>query len=657
MASSFQQQPLTGEQVRQQYRERSRRADLEPAEIVGAVPDDPDNTMPKDKLNAPILFTIKEWTDRPIIVTPPGLHNKLTLEYQLEGQPWVQIGTTEEIGNTTVFPSSKFPLERELPLDAYKSHEGNIKIKYTVENWNDQNFRSAETSLYIDRTPPQLPVDSAMVFKDAVITDETLDADDGAIATIPDYTEPKKASVKVALVLMNRLPQPGEDLEAFVVYYGPLPASREVKVPKQAIIDLGSTTLYTTYFLFDIALNRGEMGLPTAIFAALGPLPTGLQRCSVPLQADGVVDRADGAMPTFVQIEEITNALNNDWIVVQWGNTKLPKTPVSAQLPWALEIPMPWETLAKEYDFSSATFEQTIKVDYEILRGDYAIPSPGPIDVKVNLAIPGPENPKPTPINDDLKKPRFESFSGSDKELTKADRNKDAKAFITLFTIPAPVQGQLLTLYYNNKAASSQPYTIKGDEAPGSEVEMTIPWADIDLYPVAKDLPLHWVLSDAGYINPQESPRTEIDVLVEEIDLPEMTFPAPVMNCTHLVKKGNEWGLYLDIPKSTYLVRGAEVVAVWNTFDEDGVTEFPKAYLVETIPIGDNEEQNGARWFIPYAKCLAITYRPPNNSGGIGQAAYSINVRGEDVASDVSMFVIGMFEPDGAGNVACKITP
>ncbi|MOA05849.1 hypothetical protein D3C78_1254590 [compost metagenome] len=128
---------------------------------------------------------------------------------------------------------------------------------------------------------------------------------------------------------------------------------------------------------------------------------------------------------------------------------------------------------------------------------------------------------------------RFLSFRGSDSELTIDDIDDDATAF---FKLPDNVvANDVFTITYNNRVISSAPYTVSGSEDPNQEVSLSIPWDDIKLTPVMTGLEMFYTFTRPGFVNPQESKRTAIDVLVEVVDLPEPIFPKAVNISRHQI--------------------------------------------------------------------------------------------------------------------------
>lgn len=664
MASAF--NKLTAEQVRANYREQFAVVDLVVPTIVDALPGDADGLVHKDKLSAPLKVSIPLWDERPPF---PGPVNELRLEVLLSSSSeWVGIGTPEDIPSPVDLPDSAFPLQRTIPLTVFRDYEGTFQFRYRVKNWNDFTFRDSPAApVTIDRTGPRWvdPEHAAInIVEKPVITDAVLARDKGVKCVIPDFeNEAKRDAVWVHVAWLDRVPLPTEDLTQFIVYSRLLGATREVLIDESVVRLYGSTTQYAVAILQDMAGNRGEMSLPATVPVALGTLPTALLACTVPLSADGVVDRADAAFPTKVHIKQYTGWESSDGIVVKWGAKELARTSVGAHLPFELAITVPWSHMAAEYNFNSATHVQAVVVDYTILRGDYPFPSPGAININTDFAIPGPTNPNPDPVNDLLNLIRFNSSEGSATELTMDDINEPASAFIELFDDPKV--GDTLTLYYNGTVvtSSSNPYVVDGTEAVNAEIEIVIPWDVIELTPVKDDLPMYYTLTRAGFANPQESDLTTIDVLVEVVDLPEpvfppVDFPGGIANCSSLKRKvagGTEWGIFVQIPPSTHLKDGVEVKLEWQTYEFDGTTPIVGTTHVETPTVSPEQEASGLNWFVPYDKCLKPTYRPPI-SGGMGTVQYSINVRGVDVPSDPASVIVAVFESDGGpGNDHCVI--
>jgi hypothetical protein len=664
MASSF--VKPTAEQVRAHYRNQFFIADLKIPTVVDAMAGDPDGLIHSSKIGAPLNVTIPLWDDRPPSGVP--LFNVLTLEVLLSSSPeWVRVGAPEDIPGPDDLPDTDFPLARVIPLEIFRDYEGTFQFRYRVKNWNGLTERdSPPVPVTIDRTgpvwvdPPHAVID---IVEKPVITDAVLTRDKGVFCVIPDFVEAKRADVIVHVAWLDRVPSQSEDITDFIVRSQAMPADRKVLVPEAAVRRYGSKTQYAVALLVDKAGNRGELSLPATVQVALGTLPGALKPCSVPLAADGVIDRADAAFPTKVHIEEFTGHNDSDGIVVTWGAKELARTSVGAHKPFPLAITVPWLHMAGEYNFDSDTHLQSVEVDYKVLRGDYPFNSPGAISVDTDFAIPGPVNPDPDPINRSLNIITFLSFSGSSKELTVADIGKDAKASIKLFDDPE--DGDTLTLYYNGiaVASSGNPYVVDGTEDPNEVIDFVIPWDDIKLTPVMNDLPLHYTLTHADFANPQESDRTTIDVLVEVVDLPEPEFPASdfpggIANCNSLKLKAagsTEYGIFVHIPASTFLKADVDVELEWQTYEYDGTTPIAGTDHKETRTVSPEQEKNGIDWYVPYLKCLKPAYRPPI-SGGKGTVKYTLDVRGTPVSSEPMSVIVAVFESDGGpGNDHCVI--
>jgi hypothetical protein len=462
----------------------------------------------------------------------------------------------------------------------------------------------------------------------------------------------------VAVAWLDRMPAEGEDIDKFIVLFRALPSNREVLVPATAVTNYGSKTQYAIALLIDKAGNRGELSLPATVQVALGTLPSALKPCTVPLAADGLVDRADAAFPTKVHIEPYTGFSESDGIVVTWGTKTLTRTSVGAHLPFPLMITVPWPHMRQEYDFASSTHVQSVDVNYEVLRGDYPFAPPNGIKVDTDFSIPKPGNPDPEPIDPTLSLIEFLSFSGSSTELVEGDIGEDATASIELFDNPEV--GDTLTVYYNNVIVDSldNPYEVDGTETPKQVIDFKIPWDVIKLNPVMDDLPLYYTLTNDDFGNPLESRRITIDVLVEVVDLPEPEFPDPYINCNNLREKtagSGEWGIFIHIPTSNHLKEGAAVKPEWETYEFDDTTLIPGTEHTEDLTVSLEQEQSGIDWFVPYLKCLKPTYRP-SISGGFGKLKYSITVRGNAVPSDTINLIVAVFEDNGGtGNDHCVI--
>lgn len=654
MADSSKRQ--SAETVRSNYRQQLLKAGeglaLNAPTIVDKISDDADGLMPIGKINASLKVTIPLWPDRPPM---KDRFNRLFLDWRVVKTPEDQFVEfyQEDIPGPATLPDDQFPLEKEIPLHVFENFEGKFEFRYRVRNWNTAIEADSDPApVTIDRTGPIRPgIPEKIIVEKPLITTAILEADGGILCEVPDFDEHKKEFVTIAVALLDK-PPTGELDPADLAFLGVLPLHRKISIPKEQVYKLGSRLQYIVYFLFDKAGNRSDMPFPTEVQVALGDLPANLQKAEVPLAADDLIDRADGAFPTTVRIKEYKNWLAEDGILIQWGKNNIARTPVGAHLPFPLDITVPWSHLKAEYDFDKGGVQAT-EVDYAVLRGDYPTASPGSIQVNVDLAIPGPENPEPEPINPVLGLVRFESASGSGTQLTPGDAGKPAKGHITLTAalLAGLLKDDVLTLYWNGVAVSSTPYKVMGDEVADQEVSMDIPWVDIEQTPVMDQLPMHYTLTRTGFNNPQESERTYIDVVVETVDLPEPAFPDldpdfDLINCTSLIEKGGEWGIRVHIPSSRYLKAGVMVNTTWQTYRTDSVTPLPDTDFVELLEVSEQEERNGIDWFIPYDKCLKPTY-DTGEQYGWGKAIYSINVRGTDIKSDLVEVLIAVFEAGG----------
>ena len=617
--------------------------------IVEKIDDDADGLMPIKKIHAPLAVTIPLWPNRP---EDAPLKDTLYLEWRPVTLPETEYQTfaDEDVPDSDTFPDIEFPLERTIPLHIFDSFEGKFEFRYRVKPWNTPvEADSIPAPVTIDRTGPIRPgVPDPIIVSAPLVTTAILERDEGLICEIPDFIEDKKAFVTLAVALFD-VPPTEEPDPAELAYLGLLPANRLILIPKELVYKLGSKFQYIVYFLFDKAGNRSDMPFPAKVQVALGDLPDALESPEVPLAKDDLlIDRADAAFPTTVRIREYDNWLADDGIVIHWGLGTLARTSVGAHLPFPLDITVPWLHLKAQYDFDLGG-KQSTDVDYQVFRGDYPTDSPGGIKVDVDLAVPGPENPGPGPSNPALGLVRFNSFSGSANELTTDDIGESATGYIKLVKtlLDELLKDDVLTLHWNGVPVSSTPYSIKGDESVDGEIEMDIPWADIEKFAVMSDLPMHYTLTRTGFSNPQESERTFIDVEVETVDLPEPEFPdvePPYpLNCNALRQQGGEWGIYVHIPKSDYLKEGVTVEAFWETYGKDKVTPLPDTEFPASLPVGEQEERDGIDWFIPYEKYLKPTY-DTGDQYGWGKVIYTMDVRGKDISSDLVEVRIAVFE-------------
>ncbi|POA17607.1 hypothetical protein C1886_21150 [Pseudomonas sp. FW300-N1A1] len=648
------------EQVRKHYREsRFVAVDLRPPALVDGIPGDADGLMPHDKVSAPLEIEIPLFSDRHGFVP-----NLLTVEWLPASSSEYLLVFEEDVPGSVTLPDDQFPLRRQLPLSLFQNYEGKFEFHYRVRNWNDHTIEreSPPAPVTIDRIGPVRPATpEAIVGVPALVTSDILTRDGGVKCEIPDFTEDKKEFVRVVVGLMDKPPESAAEFPALVVIDELLDPSRQILIPERFITAIGSKLQYLVYYLYDKAGNRSERSYDRSIQVALGELPSGLSPCEVPLaDDDGFIDRADGVMPVKVHIPEYTGWQTTDGIVIEFGNQVLARTSVGGHLEFPLKITIPWGRVSAAYDFLAGG-AQDIQVDYRVFRGDFPVRSPAPTSATLILELPGPENPNPEPINPVLDVIRFLSFRGSDSELTIGDIDEHATAF---FKLPDNVvANDVFTITYNNRVISSAPYIVNGSETPNQEVSRSIPWDDIKLTPVMTGLEMFYTFTRPGFVNPQESRRTAIDVLVEVVDLPEPIFPRAVnlgggykiFNCTSLEEGSGVWGVKVHIPASNYLKEGVWVKFHWQTYGPDGTTPLPDTTIEEERQVSLAEESAGMDWFVAYDTYLKPTYVPGTSSSGEGKAMYSLPVRGVDESSEWEDVIIGVFESTGSGNDHCVI--
>lgn len=650
---------VRAEQVRLKYRNLNRAAvDLLPLNVFDAIPGDADGLLPQDKVRAALDIRIPLFSDR-----HTRAPNLLTLEWwPNSASDWLVVWE-EDIPGSIALPDASFPLSRTIPLNIFENYEGKFLVRYRVRNWQDFDLEreSPTVPVTIDRLGPIHPqTPQAVEGTPPVVTTDILVRDGGLKCTIPDFVEDKKDFVRVQVGLMDKPPESAGEFPSLVVFDALLPLDRQVLLPRSYVENFGSKLQYVVYYLFDKAGNRSERSYDKSVQVALGELPSGLSPCRVPLNEDGFIDRADGATPVWVEIDEYGGWETSDGPVIYFGNQTLARTSVGAHGRFPIRINVPWRYVRDAYDFVAGG-AQPIVVDYTIYRGDYPTRSPSATPVVLHLAIPGPGSPDPEPINPVLDKLRFLSFSGSDSELTLADKDEPAAAS---FNLPdGIVAGDRFVLFYNDLAISSPAYVVTGTDIPGRQITFVIPWDDIKLAPVMTGLEMFYRFTRPGFANPQESVRTLIDVLVEVVDLPEPVFLRAfdigggykVFNCNSLVDDGSgAWGVKVRIPPSSYLKAGVVVKFHWQTYGPDGSTELPGTTIDEERAVTAEEETLGMEWFIDYDTYLKPTYLPGPGSGE-GKSRYSIEIRGTEEESDLVDIMIGVFESTGSGNDHCRI--
>lgn len=657
---------LKAQQVRHDYlkwraQRNSGKAVIGVPVVVDAIAADADGLMPITALDSDIQIRIPSWSAG---TPPPGFVEKLLFQWKLITEDDTRYVTLlDEEFPTDALPS--FPLDKGIAKAHFEGREGGFHFRYGVKGWNDSlPVFSAPVPITLDRTAPYADqIDPTPLAIEALgpLTDADLVA--GVSVIIPDFVEDKKDFVTVKLAWSNTVPPADTPVAPDVSV--PLPSDRTIAIPSAVIKQFPSGDHYVAYELWDKAGNRSRVSYVRTVPVALGPPPTALKPPFVPLapdSSDNLIDLADAHLGVVVEIPEYENSHYADQVVVKWGNTTLVGVPVGERPPFPepIEIPVIWAHLVAEYAADPAN--RVTPVTYSIVRGTtlYPLPDADGIEVDVNFAYTGPDNPNdPDPVNPNLAPLSVKGPSGTVNHLAPSDANQDATA-----TVPAPAPsaaGDIITLYWKGVAVA-ETKTLDGSEAPGDPLDIKVLWSEI-LAGQAGIVPVYYTLSNASFVNDQRS--VDSDVTVDAIlvnlapaeypDLSEVTGGNKILNCASLRQGiGGEIGYRVHIPASSYLIAGSSINLTWQL--KEGGVAVPNSEKTETQVILAGADLNGIEWFVqPYDPHILLAYTGTADKWAYAETTYTLTINSIPVSSTPTPTAVGISDL-GSGIDTCDLS-
>ncbi|SCY83073.1 hypothetical protein [Pseudomonas sp. NFACC37-1] len=572
--------------------------------VLDALPGDPDGLLLRRTLDAPIRIEIPIFD----LGDNPAFPSSVYFQWRRENNE--EYETISDPVELRPDGSVTFPVPQQIEMEHFDDQEGQFLLRYRATLWAGNEDYSLDTRVRLDRTGPYLhlqdphDIPPVAVLTSNPITDATLDAENGVEIEIPDFQDPDRDRISVAVGWTKEVPDPSEPIVPDILL--PLPPSRKVTVPRDKVESLRSGTHYVTYVLIDPAQNVSKPSRVRDVPVALGGLPTNLHPHSVPLADDGLINRADASYGVTVDFRRYDNPQPEDQIVVEWGGTTLQPFPVGEVPPDTFRIPVSWNRLKQEYDFI-AQGVQTVTVGYRVERAPQVVfrPTPATIDVDVDFSITGPVepgDPDPNPVNPLLDKVKIISSTDAEDELTEADFNRPARA---RFRAPYPiVAGDTFILYWKGVAVAHK-YVADGSERPGAEIIINITWGEIEDGGTNTKLPVYYAMTHPDSPNNEhESVTTDVWVHAVPIVLSEPAFTdignSPVLNCSHLRSVGGVVGYRIKVSPSPFLVTGEDITLRWRPFEADGTTPISVADKTSTIPIPEGAATAGLDWFVEY---------------------------------------------------------
>lgn len=395
--------------------------------------------------------------------------------------------------------------------------DGEHKIRYTVWLYTGQSVHSRELTLTIDSKEPVLNlVDNKLILPPQVIefgvTAEYLATHgDKLQTTVPTYATQAPGDV-VTGKWSDPLDGTSQEFRAEPLTSANYTQPVVLPFPGDLIRTVGEGLRHATYQVEDRAGNPSLWSTFHPVEAALKPLPlpAPLPAPKIPQADDGRIDRLDAGQ-LRVEIPQFDNALPEDRVVVTLGTTVLDPHYLGSQPVFPVPVNVPWPQLKSQYDFDKGG-DQDLKVSYKLMRRSLTFPAIEALPVTFNLSKVGPENPdEPTPLNPNLGRLMVRGLvSALDNTLTPADYELDA--IITLKLYQPANKGERIRVYWWRTALQS--YVVSGDELPGADIQIKVPWITIRDTKNHPELRVYYTVFDEFSPNAERSLVTLVDVSV-----------------------------------------------------------------------------------------------------------------------------------------------
>lgn len=631
------------EQTRQAYRKNKRlervRQDPDPTPealelngVLGPIPGDDRNLWPKT-----------QWGKDLTIRVP----NSLDL-YPYEILYFVMDGVDLE---RRVLSDPVKPEDRNYVVTADKiEDEGVYVFEYKHTNQDGNTNPSFPRALSVDHLVPNNNVagSSPELPKEIIdngLTRAYLDANATVDVTIPrssDITAGDEILVYWGPIGPKQEPDPVDPIARLTVTEAealPGAARPVVRIDSDLIKTLKDGLIAVLYRYVDRTGNLGQPSFWQEVHVDLDPLAENLVAPTVPLAADGLIDRADARLGVYLEIPAPgydNQQPTSDLIEVNWESVTVPAVPLSS---FPMSIFVDWPTLSAGGALNARAFT----VSYNVVRGPAKTKSPE-IDINVDFSVagidpdPDPDPDGPDPINDKLPRVVIKSRESPsvDNVLGEADKNQDARGELT----PNPVvDGQFLRLYWGALKPYVSEVAVTG--TPADPVVFNVPWDKIQEGGYSDKLPVYYTTWNG--INEQESVRTEVDVrIVEAIGLADVEFPdrypgnptTPIINCC-----SKPWdGIKARIPGDPVnFAVGDSVTVSWQAYEDAlGTKEIAGTdYTFPVITLDDDQVNNGFQVTVPYEDHVE-----PIETRGSGRVTYVLTKASGQTGAHVTLVIV-----------------
>jgi hypothetical protein len=267
--------------------------------------------------------------------------------------------------------------------------------------------------------------------------------------------------------------------------------------------------------------------------------------------------------------------------------------------------------------------------------------------------VAGPDLPDwPDPVNPDLKVGTvMGAISQTPNVLNRDDTGQDATFTFEMYA--APADGEIVRVYWGDVLANT--YEVKGTEAEGDPIPVTIPWNVIEQVKNNPALPVHYRIGTAGSPNEQRSDITHVsvDAVVLTPEAPEylhlVEAPGGVLALSCNSLRGEKHAVQVQVPDlSEWVAANGKVTLTWTPYDEKGEGELTDAIKTQEITLTP-ETVKGFIWEVePYETHILPTYVSPTNRSGWATTTYAFTFEGHEVISKAAEAPVQMWGAGGS---------
>jgi len=338
----------------------------------------------------------------------------------------------------------------------------------------------------------------------------------------------------------------------------------------------GNGHFSVSYSLEDRAGNRGPQSSVAVVDVSLNVPPGALRPPRIPQADDGLISRADACDQVMVVLDGYSVPVPGDELLVTFNTSLLAPVPAPTPGGFPVNVEVPWDILQGYGE----TLPYEAVVTWQVRRGAFLTPPSAPLNVDVDLRIPGPPNPSPCPDNAQLPSVTVKGSTG-DNRIVSADAPGPVPVEVLLYS-PAN-EHERLELFWGALPAPVADYEVMAGDVPGISITFQVPWASILAAGADPALPVAYTVSNG--VNAQRSPTTscEVDLAVEDATLPAPIYPEPDgyvgppqwellignVNCS-----AHPWrGLDIIVPADERFKEGDRVVLQWKGYSSSNLSE------------------------------------------------------------------------------------